>query len=393
MREAWKESTLGETCEFFNGKAHEKQIDENGKYIVVNSKFISSSGASFKRTSSVLFPLKAGDIVMVMSDVPKGKALAKCFLIDEDEKYSLNQRICCIHSDRFDKKFLFYQLNRHPYLLSFDNKENQTNLRKADILNCPLFIPPREEQKRIVAILDEAFAGIDTAIANTEKNIANARELFESYLNSVITKEGEGWDNKKLRDIATFSQGKQVGIKNQIKEPREGYVRFIRIVDYTQNTDDIRYVLDPGARYIVDEDDIVMVRYGSPGLIGRGIKGVIANNLFQINIEIDALTKDFLALFLMQKPIQNFLSTRGSATMPALNFSHLNGIYVSFPQLSEQKCIVKLIKGSHEETQRLEKIYQQKIISLNELKQSLLQKAFSGELTAEADNPMGEAVA
>ena len=76
-------TTLGESCEFFNGKAHEKDIAENGKYIVVNSKFISSDGTKFKRTNEQMFPLYKGDIVMVMSDVPNGKALAKCLSLTE----------------------------------------------------------------------------------------------------------------------------------------------------------------------------------------------------------------------------------------------------------------------------------------------------------------------
>lgn len=95
----WEIKKLGEVCEFFNGKAHEKNIDENGKYKVVNSKFVSSNGAVAKRTEKAQFPLFIGDIVMVMSDVPNGKTLAKCFLIDKDDTYSLNQRVCAISAN------------------------------------------------------------------------------------------------------------------------------------------------------------------------------------------------------------------------------------------------------------------------------------------------------
>ena len=83
-------------------------------------------------------------------------------------------------------------------------------------------------------------------------------------------------------------------------------VRFIRIIDYTQGTDDIRYVKDPGSRYWADKSDIVMVRYGTPGLVGRGIEGVIANNLFKISILESPLTKDFLAYFLSQRKVQDY---------------------------------------------------------------------------------------
>ncbi|MFN6249289.1 restriction endonuclease subunit S, partial [Microcystis sp.] len=89
----------------------------------------------------------------------------------EDNKYSLNQRICAIRSDKIEARFLYYHLNKHPYLLNFDNGENQTNLRKEDILKCPLYIPLIEEQKRIVEILDKAFEGIAQAEANTRRNL------------------------------------------------------------------------------------------------------------------------------------------------------------------------------------------------------------------------------
>ena len=171
-------TTLGKSCEFFNGKAHEKSIDENGKYIVVNSKFISQEGRVVKRTKEQMFPLYKGDIVMVMSDVPNGKALAKCFIIDKDDTYSLNQRICCIRSKEFETKYLYYQLNRHEHFLAFNNGENQTNLRKDDILACPLIKPSMDEQKRMVDELDEIFIHLAKAKENIESNIENSKHLF-----------------------------------------------------------------------------------------------------------------------------------------------------------------------------------------------------------------------
>jgi type I restriction enzyme S subunit len=156
----WQIKKLGEVCTFSNGKAHEKCITENGRYKVINSKFISSEGKTFKRTNHALSPLFINDIVMVMSDVPNGKTLAKCFVIDNDDTYTLNQRICVIRSENFSTRFLYYQLNRNKYFLDFDNGENQSNLRKSNILNCELLIPPLPEQKRIVSILDKAFAAI-----------------------------------------------------------------------------------------------------------------------------------------------------------------------------------------------------------------------------------------
>ncbi|HYV94012.1 MAG TPA: N-6 DNA methylase [Chitinophagales bacterium] len=190
--EKWEKSTLGKCCDFFNGKAHEKVIDKAGDYIVVNSKFISTEGAVYKRTAEQLFPLFIGDVVMVMSDVPNGKALAKCYLIDEDDKYTLNQRICAIRSTRFEKKFLYYQLNRHNYLLDFNNGENQTNLRKEDILNTPLFIPSLNEQKEIIEKLDSLIEMTNQVIYKQQKKLDGLEELkksiFQNVFNSELTK-------------------------------------------------------------------------------------------------------------------------------------------------------------------------------------------------------------
>ncbi len=126
---------------------------------------------------------------MVMSDVPKGKALAKCYLIDEDDKYSLNQRICAIRSKRFHKRFLLYHLNRHPYLLSFDNKENQTNLRKGDILKCPLYIPEIDEQIQIAEHLDDFWAKTQRLEEIYQQKLADLLELKQSILQKAFSGE------------------------------------------------------------------------------------------------------------------------------------------------------------------------------------------------------------
>jgi type I restriction enzyme, S subunit len=152
--EGWLEKSLGDVCEYVNGKAHEQCIDAKGRFIVINSRFISSNGEIFKKSDQALLLLRRGDIAMVLSDVPNGKALAKCYLVEQDGTYTLNQRICLIRSAQFHPKFLYYQLNRNRHFLAFDNGENQTNLRQNQVLSCPLFIPLISEQKSIAAALD-----------------------------------------------------------------------------------------------------------------------------------------------------------------------------------------------------------------------------------------------
>ena len=200
----------------------------------------------------------------------------------------------------------------------------------------------------------------------------------------------EGWETKKLGEVASFSQGIQVGLEHHLSEPKEGYVRFIRIVDYTQNTNDLRYIPDPGAKYFVNKDDIVMVRYGTPGLIGRGKAGVIANNLFRIKIEKKDLTNDYLTLFLSQDHIQNYLGTQGSATMPALNFGQLKTVEVKFPPLPEQQRIVAILDECFAALEKAKANAEQNLKNAKELFESYLQGVFENKGEGWEEKTLGE---
>lgn len=179
----WEVKKLGEVADFYNGTAHEGQISENGRYNVVNSKFISTNGVVRKYCDSQISPLFKNDIVMVMSDVPNGRALAKCYIIEQNDLYTLNQRICVFRNYNLDTIFLFYCLNRHPYYLSFDNGNSQTNLRKNDVLNCPIILPPlplqQEFAKKIEAI-EKQKELIRKSIGEVETLLASRmQEYFE----------------------------------------------------------------------------------------------------------------------------------------------------------------------------------------------------------------------
>lgn len=187
----------------------------------------------------------------------------------------------------------------------------------------------------------------------------------------------KGWEIKSLGDVATFSQGIQIGLEKHETNSKDGYVRFLRIIDYTQNTEDIRYVPNPGEKYFVNEEDIVMVRYGTPGLIGRGKSGVIANNLFRVKIERKDLTNDYLSLYLSQDNIQKYLSTQGSATMPALNFGHLKKVEVKFPSLTEQKRLVAILDEAFASIARARSNSELNLKNAKELFDSYLQSVFA----------------
>ena len=178
---------------FQNGKGHEKNIDENGSFIVINSKFISTNGTVKKYCNDQLVPLFKEDILIVMSDLPNGKALAKTFFVTEDNKYTLNQRIGRItvkEGGELLPSFVNHFLNRNKQLTKYDNGTDQTNLRKDQILDVVIPIPPLEQQHRIVSILDKfetlthsITEGLPLAIEQSQKRYEYYRELLLNFHN------------------------------------------------------------------------------------------------------------------------------------------------------------------------------------------------------------------
>jgi len=174
----WQETTLTQVADYENGKAHEQDIADDGEFIVVNSKFISQDGEVKKFTNTAFLPATKGDVLMVLSDIPNGKAIAKCFLVEEDNRYTVNQRICRITPRNVNSKILYYLLNRNPYFLAFDDGVKQTNLRKDDVLNRPLLIPedPKEQDK-----IADTLSSIDDLI-NAQNQKLEALQLHKKGL-------------------------------------------------------------------------------------------------------------------------------------------------------------------------------------------------------------------
>ncbi len=383
-------TTLGESCEFYNGKAHEKSIDENGKYIVVNSKFISQEGRVVKRTKEQMFPLYKGDIVMVMSDVPNGKALAKCFIIDQDDTYSLNQRICCIRSKEFDSRYLYYQLNRHEHFLAFNNGENQTNLRKDDILHCPLIKPSMEEQKRMVAELDEAFSSLSKAISNTERNYNNSQDIFKSCLEKIFTENKSYWIEGKLKEIGITQTGTTP--KTSEKENYGNYIPFIKPADVDfSGIGDIRYEneglseigLKKGRK--MESGSILMVCIGATiGKVGFATQPVSSNQqINSLTVKNEHYPK-FFYYAMTSNDFQNKVLSEGKgaqATLPIINKTKWENLSLYYPSnYNEQKKIVDTLDKLLEETELLKIKYYSKIEKLEELKSGILKRAFENEL-------------
>ena len=181
--EAWEQRKLLDVANYRNGKAHENDIDENGKYIVVNSKFVSTEGEVKKYSNKQNEPLYKDDIAFVLSDVPNGKAIAKTFLVDKSGKYTLNQRIAGItpHSD-IDPKYLAITMNRNKYFLQFDDGVKQTNLSLNDMQKYENYYPTKEEQDKLGYIFDY----IDNLITLHQKKLNKLKNIKKSLLEKMF---------------------------------------------------------------------------------------------------------------------------------------------------------------------------------------------------------------
>lgn len=181
--EDWEQRKLGEVAKYRNGKAHENDISENGEYIVVNSKFVSTDGDVRKYSDQQIEPLFKGELAFVLSDVPNGRAIARTFLIDEDDKYSLNQRIAGITplEDTYSY-FLYILMNRHPYFLKFDDGAKQTNLSVKDVMKFETRYPSYDEQMKI----GNYFHSVDNLITLHQRKLEKLQNIKKAFLNEMF---------------------------------------------------------------------------------------------------------------------------------------------------------------------------------------------------------------
>jgi type I restriction enzyme S subunit len=304
----------------------------------------------------------------------------------------------CIHDGWFVLRLKeFIDSDYFYYLLSSDITQSQfsrlasgaivQNISSDLVKMAVLPIPPLPEQQRIVGILDEAFAGIATAKANAEKNRQNARVLFESHLQAVFTQRGEGWIEKRLNELSKINYGYTESASADEVGPK-----FLRITDIQNNSVDwesVPYCLidtDDFPKYKLSDGDIVFARTGATTgksyLVKKPPRAVFASYLIRLQLNVKDLLPDFVNLFFQTHTYWDSIRSGVSGSAQGgFNATKLGELVIPFPKSSnEQQAVIAKLNALGTETQRLESIYQQKLAALDELKQSLLHRAFSGEL-------------
>ena len=296
----------------------------------------------------------------------------------------------------FDTEFLYYLLSSPYVFKQFDYLAAGSTVRNLNIAlvsSVKVPIPPLTEQQRIVSILDESFIAIDKAKAKAEQNLKNAKELFESYLQGVFKKKIEGWEEKSLGEFAILRNG-----MNFTKSSKGEEIRIVGVKDFQDNFwvpfEELDAVVLDGKLSEVDElkeNDIIAVRSnGNPALIGRTllageIKDKTSHSGFTIRIRLNSLNlvlPVYLCCYLKTQKTRKELIEKGNGVgIKSLNQGSLASLLIPFPKsLKAQQTIISQLDALRAETQKLETVYQKKIANLVELKKSILQKAFNGEL-------------
>jgi type I restriction enzyme S subunit len=274
----------------------------------------------------------------------------------------------------FETEFLYYLLSS-PFVFNQFNElaagSTVRNLNIALVSSVTVPIPSLPEQLRIVRLLDEAFASISTAKANAEQNLKNARELFESYLQSVFASKDEGWEIKTLNQISENLDSKRIPITQNVRSKGSvPYYGASGIVDYVKD-----YLFDEDL-LLVSEDGANLLARTYPIAFSITGKSWVNNHAHILKFRHMA-SQTYVEYYLNSIKLDDYVS---GMAQPKLNQKMLNSIEIPFPPLPEQQTIIKKLNSLSIEIKRLQAIYQQKLNDLEEFKKSILHKAFNGEL-------------
>jgi len=293
-----------------------------------------------------------------------------------------------------DPDYLFYFLARDTFRENgsrvMTGAVGHKRIPKGFIEEYPIPIQPMPEQKRIVAILDEVFEGVDRAIANTEKNLTNTHELFQSYLNAIF-RQGDSFPSVRIGDIGEVFDGPHATPKTidygpiflGISSLQDGIIRLEK-TRHVSPEDFKKWTrrVEPRA------DDIVFsyeTRLGQAAIIPEELKCCLGRRMGLVRFDKTKVEPRYFLYLYLSPPYRKFLDekTIRGATVDRISIKEFPAFPISLPDMEEQKQMVYKIESFSRQIQHLQGIYQRKLEALAELKQSILQKAFSGELTAD----------
>jgi type I restriction enzyme S subunit len=330
-----------------------------------------------------------GDLLVSRLPDPVGKS---CIIPEINSKMITGVDCTIIRpKDNLSSYFLGYYQMSDQYLKDVQaNVSGATRQRisrkKLGLIEIP--IPPLPQQKQIVSILDQAFAAIDRAKVNAEQNLQNAKELFESYLQNVFENKGDDWEEKTLKQISDdFGRGKSKHRPRNDKKLYGGNYPFIQTGDIRNSE---HFITDYSQTY--NETGLAQSKLWPKGTICITIAANIAetgilsfdacfpDSVIGIVVDSNQAEIDYVE-YLLQYFKVNIQSLSQGSAQENINLGTFEGKLFPFALLEEQKQIVEKLDSLSSETKKLESIYIQKLADLEEMKKSILQKAFSGQLS------------
>jgi type I restriction enzyme S subunit len=383
MKKGWPTHRLEEVCREITDGSHfsPKTADKGYPYITVrdiDNDMVDFSNCKFIAASDYQQLLKngcrpnKGDVLF-----SKDGTVGKVALIDYTKDFVVLSSLAIVRPDssRIHSAFLKWVLKSPAFLDEAVGKKTGAAIRRIILRNLKAIripVPPLAEQQRIVGLLDEAFEGLAAAKANAEKNLQNARALFESHMQSVFTQRGSGWVETTLDKISTNLDSKRVPITKSVRTSgKYPYYGASGIVDYVND-----YIFE-GDNLLVSEDGANLLARSTPIAFSVSGKYWVNNHAHVLHFE-NMATQRFAEFYLESIKLDDYIT---GAAQPKLNQKALNSIPIPIPKsVEDQAKIVENVESLQEETQRLAHIYEQKLAALEALKKSLLHQAFSGEL-------------
>lgn len=373
--EKWEEKTLGELCDVLDSRR--KPITKKDRVAGVYPYYGATGILDY--VSGWIFD---EELVLLGEDGAKWTSGEQsAFKINGKTWVNNHAHVLRPKRDRISDTYLIYNLNFQnlmPYITGTTvPKLNQEKMRSITI---PL--PPLPEQERIVAKLDKAFEAIDKVKANAEQNLTNTKELFESYLNNIFSNINASF-NKKLSDVTKIVGG---GTPSKSTPTYyQGNIPWATVRD--MNEDDLsktefsitNEAVKSSATNIIPANNVIIATRVGLGkvcilmqdtAINQDLKGIIPTK-----------PMNFKYLFWWFKSIKNKIEEAGvGATVKGVKLPFVQNLQIPYISINDQQKIVEKLDALQEQTKRLEQIYTQKIKECDELKQSILQKAFRGEL-------------
>jgi restriction endonuclease S subunit len=464
MKKGWQTKTIGEVCEFQRGLTYAKndEVDVSDNVVLRATNIdLTTNLLIFDElkyiSDKVIVPerkkVKKGSLMICTASGSKSH-LGKVALIDDDYGYAFGGFMGMLTPlNGLMPKYLFHLMTSDDYknfIGALSDGANINNLTFDNLKRFPVPVPPMTEQQRIVDLLDEAFEGIATAKANTEKNLQNARALFDSHLQSVFAQNGEtrqvlakspkqtiqqgqvvagdaemallnagyvtrtggraatmrhipgdlslavgmpstgtrrGWRWSALTDLARLESGHTPSRRRAdywgglipwigIQDARENHGQ--RISDTFQKTNELG-IANSSAR-VLPENTVCLSRTASVGYIVVMARPMATSQDFVNWVCSDKLQPDFLKYLILAEGREGLLRYASGSVHQTIYFPEAKAFHICHPEQREQLRIVRQCDALRDETQRLARIYEQKLAELEALKKSLIHQAFSGQL-------------